>query len=82
MLKVRSDAALQINVNPTSSETGGIGEDLSQERANVLSAYFTSKEIETKRIISIGLGSNLKTEKTLELPKSYKKQLEFRLIKK
>jgi outer membrane protein OmpA-like peptidoglycan-associated protein len=82
MLKSRQDAVIQINANPTAGETGGIGEDISQERANVLRAYFVSKEIESNRIVAVGLGSNLKTEKTLELPKSYKNQVELKLLKK
>lgn len=82
LLKDRSDAVIQINANPTAGETGGIGEDISQERANVLRAYLISKGIETNRIIAIGLGSNLKTEKTLELPKSYKNQVELKLLRK
>lgn len=82
LLKTRTEATLQIDVNPTAGETKGIGEDISQDRANVLKTYFISKGIDANRILASGLGSNLKSDKKPELPKTYKKQVVVKLLKK
>ncbi len=82
LLQKRPEAILQVDVNPTAGETKGIGEDISQERANVLKTYFLSNGIVADRIIATGLGLNLTSDKKPELPKTYKKQVEIKLLKK